>query len=604
MHFPIIELDKTRYLLAIKQLLEDADCHIFVDTNILSQLFKLNSSARQDFYNWVDNCGARFHIPNWVVLEYSKRVYGNMLADYVDELSEAKKITQKLEMLQKFFCGYVDEAELRGTVYQDNKTGLLDDMKDINDKYSKISVAVINKKTEHIKKVQKEIDERLKSKTMNTDIYSIISNLYFDYQLRFDSKIPPGYQDKDKTTNYLGDLIIWNEILQYCKANHLSKIIFITRDSKPDMYYVPEIQSLSGRLTNEKIHVAHESLKYEFKLNSGGSDECYLINFYSLVNLLSDKFRDLAFSFQLVSRDGILSEDKTDRGSAEAIEDMCEHESAVPSEVVAVGGTETIDGYSQEALNDANYVDSCLDNKLRLCIEHLKSHNWYTQNDAIDEFYLLINKNTWEESQQNKDAFFVIGRNILQSAEGNAFEACRFIERMGEKLPDKPKFMKCAIVDGCLYEVFFNHNNELRQDGFKSRYFKELVREAKKLGIENPFEFINSALSNKEGKFTPLVGENKDYTFKFTFKKPENGIDWPHTLSLEIDGKDVSDTFTYPLERRFSEKDELKEKLSQRYAVPIENVKVDMLPDDIEYIYFIKKTEAEDGLDSVFAATK
>ena len=91
MHFPIIELDKTRYLLAIKQLLEDADCHIFVDTNILSQLFKLNSSARQDFYNWVDNCGARFHIPNWVVLEYSKRVYGNMLADYVDELSEAKK---------------------------------------------------------------------------------------------------------------------------------------------------------------------------------------------------------------------------------------------------------------------------------------------------------------------------------------------------------------------------------------------------------------------------------------------------------------------------------------------------------------------------------
>ena len=602
MRFPIIELDISQYISLVKELIEKKDCHVFIDTNILSQLFKLSGDARENFYSWVDSCSERFHIPNWVVMEYNKHVYSNRLSEYVDELSEAKIIAAKLEMLQKFFRGYVDKEELSGTVYQDDLDSLLNDMININEKYSKITSAVLSKKSEHIKKVQKEINERLKTKVIDTDIYSVIGNLYFEYQLRLDCKVPPGFEDKNKPTNNIGDLIIWNEILRFCKDKNVKKMVFVTRDAKPDMFYLPEVRILADHRTNEQLKVAHESLIYEFKLNSGGSEDCYLINFYTLVNLLSDRYRDLAFSFQLVSRDSSQSTDEVIPSGIEITNENCEQESSEPIEAVpAQEQKEGVDKYSEVALKDVNYLEHCTNNELHQCIERLRSHNWYTQNDAIDDLYPLLKK-SWKDSQEIKDAFFVIGRNILQSAEGNAFEACRFIERMGEILHDKQNVLQSAIVDGCLYEVFFDSNNELRQSGFKSRYFKELVREANKLEIDKPFEFINTALKSTDGKFAPLVGVDKNYTFKFVIKDPENELDFPHTLSLEIDDKDVSDTFTRSYESRFAEKDELKEKLSQRYAVPTKNIKLEGVPDGINYIYFIKKENEEDDFAQALAA--
>lgn len=598
MRFPILELDITQYLSDIKLLLEDPECHIFIDTNILSQLFKLNGAARQEFYNWVDTCGNRFHIPNWVVMEYNKRVYGNRLIDYLSELTEAQKLVDKLEILQKFFCGYVDESELVGTTYQDNKAGLLNDMKDINEKFVKLSKAVVNKKSEHIKKVEKEIEDRLKDKIVDTDIYKIIGNLYFEYQLRLDGKVPPGFEDKDKKTNPIGDLIIWNEILQYCKDKNVTKVIFITRDEKPDYYYLPEIRCIAGNKTKEELKVAHESLVYEFKIRTGGSDNCYLINFYTLVKILSDNYRELAFSFQLVSRDSLNTGVGNNYGEEIlSEEDILLPDTTEPSEAVpAVQPQEeqNFDSpYSQNALSDANFALHRSNSDLKRCIEHLSSHNWYIQNDAIDDLRLLIKEKSWDDTQDNRDAFFVVGRNILQSADGNAFEACRFIGEMSTVLSGKSGFLVHAIIDGCLYEVFFNSKNEIRKNGFKARYFGEVVEECKKLTLEEPFGFINRALRQINDVFVPIVGEDKDYTFEFAFRDPENYLDEYHTVSLKIDGRDVSESFSYIFESRFAKKDDLELSLSWRYAIPKEHINISEIPDDIEVIRLIKKDSNE-----------
>ncbi len=593
MRFPILELNITEYISKIKQLLEDSECHIFIDTNILSQLFKLNEAARQEFYNWVDCCGDRFHIPNWTVMEYSKCVYGNRLVDYLSELSEAQRLVKQLEMLQKFFCGYVDENELVGTTYQDNKDGLLDDMKDINEKYVKLSKAVVNKKSEHIKKVQKEIEDRFKDKVADSDIYKIIGDLYFDYQLRLDEKVPPGFEDKDKKTNTMGDLIIWNEILQYCKDNNVKKVIFITRDGKPDYYYMPECRCISGHSTNEELKVAHESLVYEFKLCTGGSENCYLINFYTLVKILSDINRELAFSFQLVSRDRLntgveISADEEMVSEEEiSLPVVTESSGATPVEQSQEQNNEGT--YSKAALSDADFVKHCSNSDLKLCIERLSSHNWYIQNDAIDDLRLLLRKRSWEETKNNKDAFFVIGRNILQSADGNAFEACSFIENLSAALSEKSDFLVRAIIDGCLYEVFFNSKNEIRRNGFKARYFNDIIKECKKLDIENPFNFINSTLSQVQDVFIPLVGEEKVYTFDFSIKEPENDLDDYHTLSLKVNDLDISESFSNAFESRFAKKDELERFLSQHYAIPVDHIKVSGLPENIDVIRLIKK---------------
>lgn len=79
MKLPIQKLDIELYLQKINELLNDDECHIFIDTNIISQLYRLNDDAKTDFYNWVKTLQDRFHIPIWAIQEYnpndSEKVY-------------------------------------------------------------------------------------------------------------------------------------------------------------------------------------------------------------------------------------------------------------------------------------------------------------------------------------------------------------------------------------------------------------------------------------------------------------------------------------------------------------------------------------------------
>jgi len=57
----------------IIEVLSDPDSTIFVDTNMLSQMFKLRRAARQEFYAWVNSNLTRIHLPHWAYNEYMKR---------------------------------------------------------------------------------------------------------------------------------------------------------------------------------------------------------------------------------------------------------------------------------------------------------------------------------------------------------------------------------------------------------------------------------------------------------------------------------------------------------------------------------------------------
>lgn len=91
MKFPIHRLDIDKYLDKIKNLLSDKECYFFIDTNVISQLYRLNDNARSDFYKWVEDCGNRFFIPTWVIHEYSKIIYSQQTDEYFSELSKIKQ---------------------------------------------------------------------------------------------------------------------------------------------------------------------------------------------------------------------------------------------------------------------------------------------------------------------------------------------------------------------------------------------------------------------------------------------------------------------------------------------------------------------------------
>ena len=592
MKFLPTELNITAYLQRLSDMLNDENCHVFIDTNILSQLYKLSDNAREEFMTWADSIERRFHIPNWVVVEYNKRVKSKKLPDYVDELGKIKTIKKELANLQRFLWGYVDDDILQGSVYQGNKDGLHNDLKVIVDSYVNIADVVTKKDSERLKKVEQDIKSRFDKYVVDTDIYHIMQDTNHNAVLRFENKIPPGCADNAKETNRTGDIIIWQEILDCCRRHSWSKVIYISRDLK-DMYYKPEKQLKDGvtiKNEDDKKNIVHESLIYEYKVSTG-SDDIVVIDFSTLVQLLSDKYTELAFSFQMVSRTS--SPEENDNEELDCLKELSSPQPEVVQPAnqnipqVEDAGVEGLE-YQQEAICDNIYIDTCNNKEFKACIERLKSYNWYTQNDAVEYLYNLLTKE-WLENIENKNAFFVIGRNLLQSADGNAFEAVRFIKDMAHILRGKQTFLKKAIVDGCLFEVFFDSNGEIRRKGFKARYYDIVVNQARECLADNAFVFINERLSHINDRFVPVVGSDDEYTFEFEIQPPVNELDYYHTRSLVINGQDNSESFSKPLASEFAYYNDIERSLSIYYAVPEDKIHKTGIPDELSSLRYIKE---------------
>ena len=610
MRFPKQELDIDEYFEKIKQLLVNPHCHIFIDTNIISQLYRLNEDARKDFYNWVDTCSSRFHIPNWSVHEYSNRVTTQNTKDYLSELTKAKTFSKELKNIGKFLKAYVGDSLLIGSIYAGKMQELFDDMDNVSSKFAEIATVINNGLNQHQLNVHKEVLDKLETYILDSNMYSTLENLAFEADLRFDGKVPPGFKDSDKGANRIGDLVIWKEILEFCKEHRPEdekiKAVFISRDIKPDMVYRPIKQMKNGHLVNEddKVEIAHESLVGEFKLTTE-SDEYYLISFYTLVKILAPQYRNLAVSFQIASEpENLSAETQVTEIIVQEIElsestsvEIAKAISGTPAEAIPEAAVPAED-YSAYALEDekydtsrGNYVQS-----INQIIDELRSYNWYRQNPAIERLSTFGIENNEGNSQQFKDMFFVLGRNILQSAVGSSGSAIQFVETLHFQINHWKTPIKRALIDGLLFEIFFDSKGKIREKGFKADYINEIVTSLKHIKLDAPCGFINNQLSHKnEGRFVPEVGSDKKYKFTFGFNITEPSESYPgdvKTTSLKINNVDVSDTFKVGYGHFFSSCENLNYSLSIHYGIPTENIELELIDEKIKALSFIKEYES------------
>lgn len=580
MKFPKNQLDINEYLECVKALLCAEECEVFIDTNIISQLYRLNDEARQDFYRWVDSYENRFHIPVWSIHEYSNRVYADKTKDYLEELTKVKTCTKELSNITEFVKGYVGDSLLQGTVYQDNKEFLFSELEQVNTLLNKIATAIKSNLTSHQSKVKREIADKLQPFALDSNIYEIIREGRFEPDLRFEGKVPPGFKDSDKSENRIGDLIIWKEILIYCKRSGVKKAVFISRDCKPDFMYEPLEQKTNGRKASnvERLKIAHESLVYEFKKETQGGD-VYIIEFATLVKLIAAQYRNLAISFQIANAQISATENVDLPSDIDLIVTPDQLEAKEP--IINIPHSDQY-LYSGFALIDEQYDYSAGDGCFDKIIHELKSYNWYIQNPAIVQLIKFKEIQTMEASVVNIDSTFVLGRNITQCAEGSSGNAISFVEHLHTNISDWPDIFKQAFVDGMLYEVFFNSKGEIRSNGFKATYFADMLREIALLSLKDPYTFINSEL-NKKGKnrFIPIVGGTEQYTFRFDIDNDG------YTTNIYCNGIDISETFRYgyyPI--NFSSVDALKSSLSMYYAIQLEYITIEALPRPVSFITY------------------
>jgi hypothetical protein len=155
------------------------------------------------------------------------------------------------------------------------------------------------------------------------------------------------------------------------------------------------------------------------------------------------------------------------------------------------------DKYSADAIVDNKYVTG--KDELSSIINSLKSHTWETQNDAI----IAISKLS---GVFDDDAFFVLGRNIVQAAEGGAFKAENYMNNLSHKLAKFDKSAAEPVLDGMLFEVYFNSDGKVR-DQPKSSYLNELLNLKDNDEYKASFDFIDQQLQPHSEKVFLIPGD-------------------------------------------------------------------------------------------------
>ncbi|MCZ8173068.1 MAG: caspase family protein, partial [Brevundimonas sp.] len=187
-----------------------------------------------------------------------------------------------------------------------------------------------------------------------------------------------------------------------------------------------------------------------------------------------------------------------------------------------------IDEYDGTALADSLFVIDPT-KKSHQVIQGLKTHNWYKQNPAMDMLDAAA------VNRMAKNSLFVVGRNIYQAACGASSSAGHFIDNFMTATqgfgPDKQK----SILDGMLFEIFFNPKGELRS-AIKSGYFDEIFELQRYNQLQDSFDFIGEALTAAGGDFYAVPGKGHEVAVTVSTKKKKDGT---FVEAIYIGGADV-----------------------------------------------------------------
>lgn len=610
MRFPQLLVDADKYYSQLAKLITEDDCHLFFDTNIISQMYRLNSAARNEFYYWLNSLKNRAHVPNWAIHEYSNRFLTEKTSDYLGELATLSSLPKTLKEITNFLRMYVDDCLFANSEYRGNKEKLFTELEAMTSRLEVIAKALNRNEIQKAKLlVHQEMVEKFQAIALDSKVASLLENFGMYYSFRYEHKYPPGFKDSNKEYNSAGDLLLWQEILQYSKEKKLTKVVLVTRDMKKDFVYAPKQIKENGQVKynpSDKLKIADERLVDEFR-SVVGTETFYIINFQQLVGVLSksssSQYRNLSVSVQIDPYFVSQTADK-DNCELDSLEETSElvdsseipHEenmdtassiSQIETGTVAIEQEittkrEMFDDYSQEALADKKFT---LDegDKLHAIISDLRSHNWPIQNLAVDKLY-SVSVRDFEVTKEVLNSFFVLGRNVYQAACGNAFKAISLIENLSSFLSNiEQHILRKAFLDGALYEVYFDHNNEYRKGGCRGDYLRSLETCLKQEEYSDSFEFINKRLEtlpNTSIYYPPLY--DKEVIISLSGKIADGELmDCFVVNQMEIDGKtsDYPSSITYlPCSLNI---DDLKNILSQLFAVDQRLIVIKGVSDDV-----------------------
>jgi hypothetical protein len=170
-----------------------------------------------------------------------------------------------------------------------------------------------------------------------------------------------------------------------------------------------------------------------------------------------------------------------------------------------------IDEYSETALSDRLFV---LDESKpwHRIIQGLKTHDWYRQNPALDKLTAEI------ANKAGRNSVFVTGRNIYQAACGGSRTAIGFLNSFMAKTGAFDEDRRKALIDGILFEIFFDSGAQLREQP-KNLRLDEVFELQRYPELSGSFAFISECLLTHADRFHAIPGKDRAITVDAVTRK-------------------------------------------------------------------------------------
>lgn len=483
-------VDKTidEHLQELAALATDPQTLIFLDTNILAYLYKLHEAARQEFFAWSDQVlsAGRLAVPAWAASEYLSRVTAKALDSYTPKSREPSQARRTMDALYEMASLFVDDPLLGRMGYPGNRITYLTEFRQSIDAIDQHLGAFNHQFDPGV--IHQQIVDHLSTAILDSDLAALCARASQEGSTRFEHRLPPGFRDGSKDENRFGDLIIWFEILTKAKSSTTTfpKVLFVTNDEKSDWVYAPKMRKniVGGTRkaignSNPEIKLADPRLVSEFQRNTHHS-HFVICSLATLVEGLSrvgaSHFTQLAAAIQINTEEAaplaaatsepqifgsegseVLSESTPPADETPLIDEVTVEAPLINERTeVSRPPLQPRLNYPVEALRDSLYQDDA-PSEINAIIRALKSLNWYTQNPAISSI-----KNIRQEKFV-PSSWFVLGRNIYQSACGNSQKAMDFIETLETQLAHFPSETSQHLLAGMLFEIYFNAEGKFRE---------------------------------------------------------------------------------------------------------------------------------------------
>jgi Caspase domain len=230
-------------------------------------------------------------------------------------------------------------------------------------------------------------------------------------------------------------------------------------------------------------------------------------------------------------------------------------------------------GYGQSAIADGLAPRSLT--SVGVAIDGLKTYNWYKQNDALDALSM-------EQIQSSStDEAFILGRNIYQAACGGANSARAFLADFTDKTAALAEPHRKAILDGMLYEVFFDSEGQHREHP-KLESFDNLFKLQAHAEYGSSFSFIQGCLAPFADRYFEIPGSGQEVTLSVITAEGEedarviSDIWWDSVNILHKDLVDDSQSGWFALRDQKYKYGELVEYLSKEIVLPLQQLRVDL----------------------------